>query len=310
MSVNKLHPRNKHQGQYNFDILVKNYPDLKPYIVKNKNGEDSINFHDNKSVIALNKALLLSFYPINYWSIPDNYLCPPIPSRSDYIHYLADCLYQNGLNHKKIHALDIGTGANLIYPLIGTQEYNWKFTATDIDPTSINNAQEIIDRNKTLQALIELRSQKNERNIFKGVITENDFFEISICNPPFHNSKEDAEKGTYRKLKNLGKKEESLSLNFGGKHNELWCSGGELAFVKQIMNESLLFKNQCIWFSSLISKKDNLKPLKRHLKKLNVHALKTIEMLHGQKHSRILIWTFLNEKEITHLLLKNGRIAS
>lgn len=310
MSVNHFHPRNKHQGHYNFELLIQSYPDLEPHIVKTQNGEASINFHKNESVIALNKALLLCFYPLEFWHIPEQYLCPPIPSRSDYIHHLADWLNQNGIDHKQVHALDIGTGANLIYPIIGTQEYNWKFTASDIDSISLKNAQEIIDKNKVLKPNIELRKQKNEHRIFDGIINHSDFFDISLCNPPFHNSKEAASEGTMRKLKNLGKEGKSLSLNFGGKHNELWCQGGELAFIKRIMNESQMFKNQCIWFTSLVSKKDNVKPLKRHIKKLNVEDVKTIEMLHGQKQSRIIIWSFLKESKIAELQKNKRRIQA
>jgi len=54
-----LHPRNKHQGLYDFDALQKAYPKLKPFVMLNKGGIESIDFSDAKAVKALNKALLL-----------------------------------------------------------------------------------------------------------------------------------------------------------------------------------------------------------------------------------------------------------
>ena len=54
-------------------------------------------------------------------------------------------------------------------------------------------------------------------------------------------------------------------------------------------NEAL--KTQVKWFSSLVSKKDNLKPLLSHLKKVKATNQIT-EMKHGNKVSRILFWTF------------------
>lgn len=40
----------------------------------------------------LNKALLAAHYDIEYWDIPDTYLCPPIPGRADYVHRAAELL--------------------------------------------------------------------------------------------------------------------------------------------------------------------------------------------------------------------------
>jgi 23S rRNA (adenine1618-N6)-methyltransferase len=38
--------------------------------------------------------LLISYYDIQKWDIP-HYLCPPIPGRADYIHYIADLLAES-----------------------------------------------------------------------------------------------------------------------------------------------------------------------------------------------------------------------
>jgi 23S rRNA (adenine1618-N6)-methyltransferase len=124
MKKNNLHPRNLHQGRYNFKELIQSSPELKRFIIINKfSNEETIDFANPEAVKSLNKAILKYFYKIQDWEIPANYLCPPIPGRADYLHYAADLL--SSLNSeiiprgKNIRILDIGTGANCVYPLIG-----------------------------------------------------------------------------------------------------------------------------------------------------------------------------------------------
>ena len=114
-----------------------------------------------------------------------------------------------------------------------------------------------------------------------------------MCNPPFHSSKEDADKGTVRKIKNLkGEKSTSISLNFGGTSNELWCQGGEVGFVNTMITQSAQYANASIWFTTLISKESSLKHAYRTLKEVNPTLIKLIPMSQGQKQSRILAWSF------------------
>lgn len=260
-------------------------------------GQATINFHDEQAVRALNQALLKTHYNIHFWDIPAHYLCPPIPGRVDYIHYLADLLADDNKQTiprgRDIKVLDIGTGANLVYPLTGQSEYGWHFTGVDIDPVSINVAQHLSLSNKLK---INLKLQKKRKHIFKDVIGSNDFFHLTLCNPPFHASPEAANKGTQRKWKNLGKGA-SDKLNFGGQNTELWCPGGEMQFIASMIEQSVEFAGQCLWFSSLVSKKDNLKPLCKLLKKAKVAELKIIDMAQGQKVSRFIAWTFIEKNQ-------------
>lgn len=298
MSKTKLHPRNKHQGYYIFDELVKVNPSLEQYTAHNPKEEKTINFHDPEAVKQLNKALLFSFYKLQYWDIPADNLCPPIPGRADYIHYIADLLreYHPASNKipkgSNILGLDIGTGANLIYPIIGSQEYGWSFIGSDINERSLQSADQIISKNKTLHSKVFLRKQNNSDHIFKGIIQPEDFIDFTLCNPPFHSSKEEAIKGTQRKLRNLGQINSMIKLNFSGSSHELWCDGGELSFVKKMIAESVVYQKQCMWFTTLISKQSNLKPIQAHLKKANPTNIKVVEMGQGSKTSRFIAWSF------------------
>ena len=292
-----LHPRNLHRNSYDFEALIFVLPELKHYVFKNDYDTLTINFSIPKAVRLLNKALLLKYYNVKDWYIPDENLCPPIPGRADYVHYLADLLAEdNGEvpTGTPVKGLDIGTGANLVYPLIANHSYGWEMLGTDINPNSLENAQKILESNPDLKENIQLKLQPDSNLIFKNIILSKDRFTFSMCNPPFHESEEDAILGNRRKSNNLRKKKvDKTNLNFSGNASELWCEGGEMAFIKKMINESVQFSSQVLWFTSLVSKKDNLHQLTTLLKNLNVPEFKTIDMAQGQKISRILAWTFI-----------------
>ncbi len=297
-----LHPRNKHKGRYDFKQLIHSCPELAPFVVLNKYKVESIDFANPKAVMMLNRALLNNQYGITYWEIPQGYLCPPIPGRADYIHHIADLLADknNGKMPKGsgVRGLDIGVGANCIYPIVGVTEYGWSFVGSDIDPISIKSAQKIVGANNLLNGKVELRLQNNPKDIFQGVINNHEQIDITICNPPFHASAEEARSGTLRKLSNLKKQRTSKAiLNFGGQHNELWCEGGEQKFVKGMVYQSKQFSKSCFWFTTLVSKQSNLKDIYAALKKVNVVETKTIPMGQGNKISRIVAWTFLTPSQ-------------
>lgn len=300
----KIHPRNKHLGNYDFDVLVKTLPQLKPFVKHNKYGNQSIDFFNPEAVKYLNKALLKHFYKIDYWDIPQNFLCPPIPGRADYVHHIADFLASKNLPKKniptgaKIKCLDIGVGANCIYPILGNAEYGWSFIGSDINQKSLQSAEKIVQANEQLKNNVILRRQTSPKNILKGILKAEEKIDITFCNPPFHTSAEDASKGSLRKLNNLkGQKQEKLVLNFGGQHNELWCKGGEVHFVKIMLNESKAFAQNVFFFSTLVSKEAHLKSIYQMLRKAKVQEMKTIKMAQGNKQSRLVAWTFLNPEE-------------
>ncbi len=286
----ELHSRSRHRGVYDFKQLIKKCPDLANFVAKNKYGNESVDFTNPLAVKTLNKALLKFFYNIT-WDLPEGFLCPPVPSRADYIHHIADLLSLcNGgvIPHgKSVRVLDIGVGANCIYPLIGHREYGWSFVATDIDPAAISIAARIVKDNELTEA-IEIRLQWFPLKIFEGIQKDNEAFDISMCNPPFHTSATEAKAGTKRKWKNLGVK--TNSLNFGGQSNELWCQGGESAFIRRMIEESVHVN--CKWFTSLVSKASSLPSIYKALEMVKALEVRTIEMGQGQKKSRIVAWTY------------------
>ncbi len=57
------------------------------------------------------------------------------------------------------------------------------------------------------------------------------------------------------------------------------------------------FVDQCLWFSSLVSKKDKLQPLYKILGKAKVADFKVVEMAQGQKISRFIAWTYIKKSQ-------------
>lgn len=298
----ELHPRNKHRQRYDFKQLIAVCPELAPFVKLNDFGDESVDFFDPEAVKTLNKALLKQYYNIQNWDIPQNYLCPPIPGRADYIHHIADLLASINKNKiptgNNVCVVDIGVGANCVYPIIGNKEYGWAFVGSDIDWAAIDSAKQIVKENPALTGQVEIFKQYNAKEVFRGILRTDESIDLTICNPPFHSSFEEAQAGTMRKLKNLkGKTVKKAVLNFGGQTNELWCEGGEARFLKDMIWESRRFADCCLWFSALVSKEANLKGLYNVLQKVEAKEVRTIAMSQGNKTSRILAWTFYTKKE-------------
>jgi 23S rRNA (adenine1618-N6)-methyltransferase len=293
----ELHPRNRHKGRYDLKTLAQANPDLAPFVIVNAYGDESIDFANPQAVKALNEALLKHYYGLDFWEIPANYLCPPIPGRVDYIHHVSDLLanLQQGVlpNGTMINCLDIGVGANCIYPLVGAHEYGWKFVGSDIDPVAVASAKEIVARNPSLSNKVVIRLQDNASKMFEGIIKEGEKYDLTICNPPFHASLEEAKGGTIRKLSNLNKKTiDTPILNFGGQNNELWCEGGEVKFIRNMIKESKMYAESCLWFTTLVAKQEHLEHIYKTLEREKALEVRTIKMGQGNKVSRVVVWTF------------------
>jgi 23S rRNA (adenine1618-N6)-methyltransferase len=306
-----MHPRNPHKNGYHFEELAKAYPPLLAHLAPKPDGKLTIDFAQPNAVKSLNAALLSHYYQVHFWDIPDGYLCPAVPGRADYIHSIADLLAETlpGQNiddtqakGKQIKGLDIGTGANLIYPIIGSQTYGWQMTGTDVHEPSYQSAKVIAKSNKNLSKLVKVKLQ-SPPSIFEGIISNEDYYTFTMSNPPFHESASAAMSGSRKKNKNLARHAHKRrggnssadnrdKLNFGGQHNELWCEGGEFAFVKQMLKESQVFSKQVGWFTSLLSKKDSVPGLEKFAKHLGVSDWRVVNMSQGAKASRFIAWRF------------------
>jgi len=302
----KLHPRNIHNGPYDIVDLVEKNPNLMKHVVINNKGDHTVKFSDPKAVRALNKALVRTSYNIKAWEFPIENLTPAVPGREDYIHHVADLLarYHDGNIPKgsKLNVIDVGTGASLIYPLIGNFHYNWSFKAVDVDMKTLEYAQKILDVNTFLKDSISLKFQKDSTHFFKGVIEEHEFYDLTICNPPFFKNEQEAIKQHKRKEKRMTGKPEATGNTIVGTSKELIYPGGELAFLKAMLKESKEYEKNVYWFTSLVSKKENLKEIYSQLRILEATKVETIPMTQGNRSSRIVAWTFTSKAKRKELM--------
>ena len=77
-------------------------------------------------------------------------------------------------------------------------------------PVSIAAAERIVDENPRLKGLVELRLQNNDENIFTGIIKDDEFINLTICNPPFHAALADATAVVIRKISNLKRRKSPI----------------------------------------------------------------------------------------------------
>jgi 23S rRNA (adenine1618-N6)-methyltransferase len=282
-----LHPRNRFREGYDFAALVKAEPSLRRFVATNAYGTPTIDFADPAAVKALNRALLAWAYGIRGWDVPDGYLCPPIPGRADYVHHLADLA-----GRAPLRVLDVGTGANLVYPIVGHAEYGWTFVGSEIDPKALAAAEAILVVNPDLP--IELRRQKAPR-ILEGLLKEGETFDLTMCNPPFFASAKEAREAAATKWRKLGRGS-STTRNFGGQGAELWCEGGEAGFLARMIAESAALGDRVRWFTSLVSKSATLPSVRSALRRAGAAEVREVPMAQGQKQSRFVAWTFRDPK--------------
>lgn len=277
-----MHPRNRYAGKHDFRVLADLEPELNNFLTTTPDGRISLSFHEPRAVYLLNRTLLKRDYGLLHWDIPPDNLTPPIPGRLDYIHELGD------LSPDASSVLDVGCGASLIYPILGSREYGWSFVGTEINKRSVAVARAIIKFNKLNNIVV--RHQPNGDAIFKGVVGEKDTFDLTMCNPPFYSSREEALASADKKWRKLGVTDRGQS--FGGTNDELYTPGGEPAFLRTMIDESKLFADQVGWFTTLISKKGYLTAATQQLDQVGAAEVKILAMGQGNKRSRVLAWRY------------------
>lgn len=292
-----MHPRNPHRDGYDLAALTAASPPLAPFVRTAPHGGPTIDFADPAAVKALNAALLLHHYGVRAWDLPPGYLCPPVPGRADYVHAVADLLATtNGgaiPQGAGVRVLDVGIGANAIFPLLGHQAYGWSFVGTEVDPVALRHAETVLAANPRFASAVALRRQRARERVFAGVVAPDEHFALTLCNPPFHGSPEAASAATRRKLRQLGGgTAPRLRRNFGGTGSELWCAGGELGFIRRMIDESRGLAAQVGWFTTLVSSREHLPALERALDRAGAAEVRVLPLEHGQKKSRILAWRF------------------
>ncbi|XP_030531887.1 RNA N6-adenosine-methyltransferase mettl16 isoform X1 [Rhodamnia argentea] len=157
-----IHPRNKYsENPPDFALLASLYPSFNPFVFYGRDGRPRIDWTDFNATRELTRVLLLHDHGLDWW-IPDGQLCPTVPNRSNYIHWIEDLLSSEIIpkinsNVDNIRGFDIGTGANCIYPLLGASLLGWSFVGSDVTDAAFEWAERNVKTNPQVSDLIEIR---------------------------------------------------------------------------------------------------------------------------------------------------------
>ncbi|CAN7136578.1 unnamed protein product [Brassica rapa subsp. narinosa] len=286
------HPRNKYSDNPpDFASLASLYPSFKPFVFFSGGSRPRIDWTDYNATRELTRVLLLHDHGLSWW-IPDGQLCPTVPNRSNYIHWINDLLSSqiipSSRGNNKVKGFDIGTGANCIYPLLGASLFGWSFVGSDITDVALEWAEKNVQSNPHVSDLIEIRhsriipSEDDDNKsymVLVGLVKESETFDFCMCNPPFFETFEEA---------GLNPK-----TSCGGTHEEMVCVGGEQAFVSRIIQDSAVLRERFRWYTSMLGKKANLKLLISKLWEVGVTVVKTTEFVQGQTSRWGLAWSFV-----------------
>nr|XP_043613804.1 RNA N6-adenosine-methyltransferase mettl16 isoform X2 [Erigeron canadensis]XP_043613806.1 RNA N6-adenosine-methyltransferase mettl16 isoform X2 [Erigeron canadensis]XP_043613807.1 RNA N6-adenosine-methyltransferase mettl16 isoform X2 [Erigeron canadensis]XP_043613808.1 RNA N6-adenosine-methyltransferase mettl16 isoform X2 [Erigeron canadensis] len=316
------HPRNRYSDNPpDFSELASLYPSFGSYVFYSRDGKPKIDWKDFNATRELTRVLLLHHHSVTWW-IPDGQLCPTVPNRSNYIHWIEDLLSSNIIPNTRqdnslVKGLDIGTGANCIYPLLGASLLGWSFVGTDVTDVALEWADWNVKNNPHISELIEIRkvdfeqelthqhtnsiesstditgntehpkqaSFGNSNKSYNGppilldVVKEGEKFDFCMCNPPFFETME----------------ESGLNPNTscGGTPAEMVCPGGEQAFVSRMIQDSIQLKQSFRWYTSMVGKKSSLKSLTSKLREAGVTVVKTTEFVQGQTCRWGIAWSFV-----------------
>ncbi|KAH9847987.1 S-adenosyl-L-methionine dependent methyltransferase [Lenzites betulinus] len=284
-----MHPRNPYKTPPDFLVLADAHPPLREHIIHTPNGP-SIDFRNDASQRALTEAFLSRDFAIRI-TLPPARLCPPVPNRLNYILWLEDVanvvslvLGQNADRH--VRGLDIGTGASVIYPLLGCRTCpSWTFVATEIDELSLSSARDNVQRNG-LQARIEVRKADPAAPILAPLF-ESDAppYDFTMCNPPFYGSREEVQQSAEGK-------EVGPNAVCTGADVEMITPGGEAAFVGQMVAESLAVRDRCRWFTSMLGKMSSLTHLVQTFRDNKIDDYAITELVQGQTRRWVIAWSF------------------
>jgi 23S rRNA (adenine1618-N6)-methyltransferase len=284
-----------------FLTLIKEFPELKKYILKqneDNEGEFQFDWSNNELSLLMDKSILNYYFDIKYYDIPKGFLIPPIPSRINYINLINSIITKliKDIDIKNIIGIDIGTGANIIYPILGYSIYKWKFICTEINKEAYNNAKLILQKNN-LENNINIIKQNNKDNIFISILNRENKYIFSMCNPPYYN---------YENEIKLEDKKRDNEYNF----DEIYYKNGEYGFFQRYFEESICYKNNVFLYTILIGKKINAENIYDKLSSYSdiIKIYNMQKILTGNNIRYIIYWSFFNNyKDFNNIKLYSNK---
>ncbi|BFZ18937.1 hypothetical protein BsWGS_21976 [Bradybaena similaris] len=286
MSLNKfMHPRNRYKNSKpSFLHLALKYPDFRAHTTQDASGKVFLDFKNADALRALTICLLKEDFGLSV-ELPADRLVPTLPLRLNYIHWLED-IVGTGEN---IWGIDVGTGASCVYPLLAAKMNKWHFLATEADPENAFYAKKNITVNE-LQDFVHVKQVSTEDILIAPLqsFTGSTRFDFCMCNPPFFADHMEAQAVTSTRSVD---RPEASTLSTASPQ-ECIAQGGEVGFVKQMIDESAVLRDKIRVFTSMVGKKSSLVPLKAELLHQKVAKFSTTEFCQGKTMRWGIAWTY------------------
>ncbi len=257
--------------------------------------------------IALTRALLKTHLELQLPYLESNHLCPPVPNRFFYLHWIHNELLRGSEVDR--FGMDIGAGATAIYSLLAAKFFQYHMFTTEIDEIATTMAQKNVDANH-LSSRIHIASVEPSHSqdpnqpvggpLERSLVAWDQFLaqgqqqpmqlDFVMTNPPFY----DPSTMEYKNPRaGDGRARTAMTVSEGS------YPGGEVGFVIEMIADSLRRRHSSRWFSSMLGKKTSL----LQLQKLLTHVLgpahvRVTEYGPGQYTRWFLAWTMANPSAI------------
>ncbi|KAK7368607.1 hypothetical protein VNO80_10635 [Phaseolus coccineus] len=355
MGGSKKRKRNEQQQRSNgivcsesppdFALLASLYPSFHSFVqCSPPHMRPTIDWTDFNATRELTRVLLHHRHTLTWW-IPDGQLCPTVPNRCNYIHWLEHLLSSDIIpgtisSDAKVRGFDIGTGTSCIYPLLGASLHGWSFVGSDVTDVAIEWAEKNVSSNSHISHLIEIRKVKDngnapcvevEESVNSDQITSCKKTDMEVAplpldlhaceNKNYHGPPilvgvvRDDEKFDFCMcnppfFESLEEAGLNPKTSCGGTSHEMVCPGGERAFITRIIEDSTQLKQHFRWFTSMVGKKSNLKYLVSKLWGVGVSIVKTTEFVQGRTFRWGLAWSFLPPVQKSSISLSKKKNTS
>ncbi|KAF9977028.1 hypothetical protein BGZ73_007236 [Actinomortierella ambigua] len=177
-----------------------------------------------------------------------------IPNRVNYVCWIEDLI---GLQRENVVGIDISI------------EYATKNVAR-------NNLQDRISIVKNLDA-----DKTLPLDLFPDPSQSYDF---CMCNPPFFESDDDY-------LESLGFKLDAPAAALSATDNELTTPGGEVQFVKKMIDESKELQKRVRWYTSMLGKKSSVNSITAYLRECSILNFTVATFRQGRTFRWAVAWS-------------------
>ncbi|KAF5243496.1 hypothetical protein FAUST_2852 [Fusarium austroamericanum] len=182
--------------------------------------------------------------------------------------------------------LDTSTYEKHAQDVVGLDiERNWSFIATDIDSKSLEYARKNVTLNN-LDQRIKVIDRKWTDNLIPLDELHVPRIAFTMSNPPFYKSEQEL-------VESAKKKSQAPFTACTGAKVEMITTGGEVAFVDRILNESLVLRDRVQWYTSMFGFQSSLVRFVDKLKENNICNYAVTEFVQGSQTRRWAIaWSF------------------